>query len=422
MPDELEYLTFRGMKLVSFKKKENGEIIGTGILNPLLEKLRIIPMLYLQANFYKKYDNIGKWRGKRVANTFAPPVGSRPQFRALKGLIKSHICPIPYPVAMTFAVTYKCQCNCVHCSAGRHLKEGVPELSTEEAKQLIDDSQKLGVTIIAFTGGEPLTREDIYELIAHVDQRKAMPIMFTNGLLLNDENVERLAKAGMYSVFVSLDSPIPQEHDARRKMPGIFENAINGIKKLKEKGILVGISSYAIRSATEQKMYRKMYKLAQELGVQNYILFDGVPTGNMLKDTSEMLTPDQRDEIYRYSAEIFEKKMVPPLSSQSWQNSVEGNFAGIGCLAGNIQYYVSAYGEVAPCDFTPLSFGNIRKEPLKNIWVRMVKHPAYSHRSHFCRMQNPQFRQHYIDPIPDDAKLPYNISKLPRVDYTRKSA
>lgn len=417
MPYELDYLTFRGKKLISFRKKENGEIIGTGILNPLLEKFRLIPMLFLQANFYQKYDNLGTWKGKRVANTFAPPVGSRPQFRALKGLIKSHINKIPFPIAMTFAVTYQCQCNCVHCSAGKHQKESIPELTTEEAKQLIDDAQKLGVTIIAFTGGEPLLREDIYELIAHVDQRKAMPIMFTNGLLLNDENVERLAQAEMYSVFVSLDSPIPEEHDALRNMPGIFEKATNGIKKLKEKGILVGISSYAIRSATEKQMYKKMYKLSQELGVQNYMLFDGVPTGNMLKDTSEMLTPEQRDEIYQYSSKIFEKKIVPPLSSQSWQNSVEGNFAGIGCLAGNIQYYVSAYGDVAPCDFTPISFGNIRNEPLKNIWVRIVDHPAFKHRSHYCRMQNPKFRQYYIDPIPDDAKLPYSISKLPRVDY-----
>ncbi len=419
MPSELEYLTFRDIKLISFKKKANGEIIGTGILNPLLEKFRLLPMLFLQANFYRKYDNLGTWKGKRVANTFAPPVGSRPQFRALKGLIKSHLCPHPFPVAMTFAITYRCQCKCVHCSAGRHAKKGNSELSTEEAKQLIDDSQKLGVTIIAFTGGEPLVREDIYELIAHVDQQKAMPIMFTNGLLLNDENVERLFQAGMYSVFVSLDSPFPEEHDALRKMPGIFAKATDGINKLKQKGILVGISSYATRSATENKMYKKMYKLAQDLGVQNYILFDGVPTGNMLKDTSEMLTPDQREEIYQYSSKLFEKKMIPPLSSQSWQNSVEGNFAGIGCLAANIQYYVSAYGEVTPCDFTPLSFGNIRNEPLKNIWSRMVNHPAYCHRSHFCRMQNPQFRKCYIDPIPNDAKLPYSISKLPQVDYTR---
>jgi MoaA/NifB/PqqE/SkfB family radical SAM enzyme len=93
--------------------------------------------------------------------------------------------------------------------------------------------------------------------------------------------------------------------------------------------------------------------------------------------------------------------------------------SGIGCLAGNIQYYVSAYGDVAPCDFAPLSFGNIRDEPLKKIWKKLVKHPAYDHRSQFCRMQHPDFRRFYIDPIPDDAPLPYPIDKLSSVDYRK---
>jgi len=406
-----------GRNLISFKMLDDGEIIGTGILNPLLKKLRLFAMLYLQAGFYQNYNTLGRWKGKLVANTFAPPVGSRPQIRALIGLIKSHLLKTSTPLAMTFAVTYNCQCKCVHCSAGKHLRNDAEELTTEEAKKLIDDSQKLGVSIIAFTGGEPLLREDLFELISYVNQRKALPIMFTNGQFLTDENVDKLANAGLYSLFVSLDSPFPEEHDSLRRMPGIFESAVRGLKRMKSKGVFVGISSYAIRSATEKGMYKKMHRLGQELGVHNIILFDGVPTGNMLKDTSEVLTWDQREEIREFSSNIFKNKIIPPLSSQSWQNSIEANLAGIGCLAGNIQYYVSAYGDVTPCDFAPLSFGNIRTEPLKKIWRKMVHHPGYNHRSSFCRMQNDNFRRYYIDPIPDDATLPYNIYKLPQVDY-----
>ncbi|MFX1447914.1 MAG: radical SAM/SPASM domain-containing protein [Promethearchaeota archaeon] len=417
MEKEQVYLKISNTKLISFKKLDNGKIIGTGILNPLLEKLRLFVMLYLQSNFYRNYNNLGRWKGKLVPNTFAPPVGSRPQFRALKGLIKSHLLPRPTPIAMTLAVTYRCMANCVHCSAGKHFKEGMKELSTEEAKKLIDDAQKLGVSIIAFTGGEPLLREDLFELISHVDQHKAMPIMFTNGFLLTDENIQKLVDAGLYSIFVSLDSPIPEEHNKLRGVPELFETAVNGVKKLKSKGVLVGISSYATRSATEKGMYKKLHELGKKLGVHNIIYFDGVPTGNMLKDTSEILTQEQREEIYAYSSKVFKEKVVPPLSSQSWQNSVEGNLSGIGCLAANIQFYASAYGDIAPCDFTPISFGNIRKTPLKKIWSTMVSHPAYKHRSSFCRMQSPDFRRYYIDPIPDDAKLPYPIEKLPYVDY-----
>lgn len=81
--------------------------------------------------------SVANWRGKRVANPFAPPVGSYAQFRALKALVKSHLLGRPYPLAVTFAVTYRCQLNCCHCSAARHLREDTAELSTEEAKGLL---------------------------------------------------------------------------------------------------------------------------------------------------------------------------------------------------------------------------------------------------------------------------------------------
>jgi MoaA/NifB/PqqE/SkfB family radical SAM enzyme len=413
------YWKLFGLKLIGYKRLADGQIIGTGLLNPIVHKFRLFMMLVLQARFYKQYEHLGTWKGKRVANSFAPPVGSRPQFRALKGLIKTHLNGRAYPVAFTFAVTYRCQCKCTHCSAGNHLRNDMPELSTKEAKQLIDDSQDLGVTIIAFTGGEPLLREDIYELISHVNQNKAMPILFTNGFLLTDENVEKLADAGLYSLFVSLDSPDLQEHDRMRGLPGLSEVAIQGMKKMKSKGIFVGISSYASRTETHMGAYKRMHQLAIELRLDNLLLFDCVPTGKLLKDTSEMLTREQREEIYKYSAEVFNNRTTPPISSQAWQNSLEAYLAGIGCLAGNIQYYVSAYGDVAPCDFAPLSFGNIRSEPLKAIWKKIVTHPAYNHRVQFCRMQHQRFRHFYIDPIPDGAILPYPIEKLPRIDYLR---
>lgn len=416
---ERVYWKLFGLKLIAYKRLADGQIIDTGLLNPIINRFRLFTMLFLQARFYKQYENLGTWKGKQVANSFAPPVGSRPQFRALKGLVKTFLYGRAFPVAMTLAVTYRCQCKCSHCSAGDHLRNDIQELSTEEAKKIIDDGQDLGITILAFTGGEPLLREDIYELISYVDQNKTMPILFTNGLLLTDENVEKLADAGLYSLFVSLDSPDFQEHDRLRGMDGLFETALQGMKKMKSKGVFVGISSYATRTGTHRGLYKKMHQLAMDLGVHNLLLFDCVPTGRLLKDTSEVLLREQREEIYEYSANVFKNRIIPPVSSQSWQNSLEAYMAGIGCLAGNIQYYVSAYGDVTPCDFAPLSFGNIRREPLKSIWKKMVDHPAYNHKAQFCRMQHHKFRHCYIDPIPDGATLPYPIEKLPRIDYLR---
>ncbi|MFX1554268.1 MAG: radical SAM protein, partial [Promethearchaeota archaeon] len=312
METEQVFLKLFGRNLISYKKLENGQVVGSGILNPILDRLsiyRLIFMILLQANFYKNME-VGRWKGKVVTNTFAPPVGSRPMIRALKGLAKSQLMPYPLPIAMTFAVTYRCQCKCVHCSAGRHLRKDRKELSTEEAKNLIDQAQKIGVTIIAFTGGEPLLREDLFELISYVNKKKALPVMFTNGQFLTEENVNKLSEAGLYSVFLSIDSPYAEEHDKLRGMPGLFETAIEGIKRVQSKGIFGGFSGYATRSGTERGLYKKLHKLASDLGLKNIIYFDCVPTGNLLHDTSEMLTFKLREELHQYSAKAFRKKVV----------------------------------------------------------------------------------------------------------------
>jgi len=408
-----------GKKLISYKKLDDGTVVGSGFLNPLVDRFRLITMFIAQAKFYKNYD-LGQWHGKRVANTFAPPVGSRAMFRAMKNVLRGRILRHARPIAMTFAVTYNCQCNCIHCSAGKHYREEVPELTTKEAKKLIADSQNLGISVLAFTGGEPLLRKDIFDLITYVNKKKSIPIIFTNGQLLNEENVNKLADAGLFCLYVSIDSPNPDEHNKLRGMPGLFDIALNGIRLAKEKGMFVGLSSYATQSTTKEGKYKEIYILAKELGLHNVMLFDAVPTGIILKDTSEVLKMEQREEIRQYSEYIRQNQIVPPLSAQSWQNSIESYLGGIGCLAAYIQYYVSAYGEVTPCDFTPISFGNIRDAPLKKIWKRMIHHPAYKHRSSFCRMQNEKFRKLYINPIPDDAFLPYPIDKLPNLDYRKK--
>lgn len=198
-----------------------------------------------------------------------------------------------------------------------------------------------------------------------MNQKKTVPILFTNGLLLTQDTVDKLAKAGLYSLFVSIDNPIPAEHDKLRVVNGLFEVAIEGVKRAKEKGMFVGLSSYATQSSTKAGMYKKIHELAQNLGLHNVMLFDNTPPGNLLKDNSEILTWEQQEEIREYSIKIHGCKSIPPLSSQSWQNSIESYLGGVGCLAAHIQYYISAYGEVTPCDFTPLSFGNIRDIPLK---------------------------------------------------------
>jgi len=415
--EEKVLLRALGAKLVSFRKRPDGEMEGTGLLNPLLRAVDIVPTMAFQVYLYRRYRNLARWRGKNVSNTMAPPDMSGPQARTLWSILRSRLIGSFRPLAINFAVTRACPLSCPHCSADPYRGSGRPELTTEEAKRVIDEALAMGTSIVGFTGGEPLCRKDIFELIGHVDKKKAVTFLFTNGLLLDDERIRALAAADLYCAYISVDSPDPDEHDRRRGVPGLFARNAAAVAKLKENDILAAAASFATRSGTARGEYRRLHAAARDLGFHNLLMLDFIPTGRALRETEEMLTPDQHEEIYAYSLEIFRGRSVPPLSAQAWQNSIMGYLAGIGCFAGNREMYISASGDVTPCDFTPLSFGNVREEPLSRIWRKMRAHPSYKNRSMGCKMQNPFFRKAFIDAIPDGAELPYPIDRLPSVDY-----
>jgi hypothetical protein len=108
-----------------------------------------------------------------------------------------------------------------------------------------------------------------------------------------------------------------------------------------------------------------------------------------------------------WSAKPGHFKVTP----QALVNSPEG----AGCFAGYHQFYMTAHGDVCPCDFTPLTFGNVREDSLQAIWARMTSHPAYCHREGRCRMQNREFRKRYITTIPKDAPTPYRMGERPKI-------
>jgi len=282
-----------------------------------------------------------------------------------------------------------------------------PELATDQFNKAIDQAITLGVVNVTLSGGEPLMRPDIYEICAHVNPEKACCVMFTNGELLSEENVDRLAGANVYSVMVSLDSPVPAEHDELRGRPGMFEKAVAGIRRLLETDILVGISTYATHENLADGRLEQMMELGRELGVHEVTIFDAVPTGKYLRKTDCMLTPQEREHIRQLTIRWRKDSRYPGVISMAWVNSPQGS----GCFAANEQFYMTASGDIGPCDFTPFTFGNIIEEPLSVIWRRMISHPAYSKPHGTCRMQDPAFRRQYIDPIPEEASIPIELYK-----------
>ncbi|WP_148689077.1 radical SAM protein [Methanopyrus sp. SNP6] len=340
-----------------------------------------------------------------VFSLYLPPFPSRAFTRVLRARLKSEVLGRRVPEAVTMAVTRKCPCNCVHCSADRRKPT---ELSTEDWQRAIQDALDLGTYNVTFTGGDPLFREDLPELIRAVDGNRAVATAFTSGYTLEDR-VEELKEAGLYAIHVSIDSPDPEEHDELRGVPGLFERCISGIKAALDVGLLVGVSTYATQETVETGKVEDVVRLAADLGAHEVTIFDAVPTGRLLHEESVMLSDEHREDLINLHLKWNrEKRSGPRVSTMSYVNSEHG----AGCFAGYVQCHVTNDGEVTPCDFTPISFGNIREDGLKAAWKRITSHPEWGRWRPHCRMQDPEVRRRYIRKIPPDATLPVRIDEL----------
>jgi len=136
--------------------------------------------------------------------------------------------------------TRRCNLGCAHCYAASTQQPQADELTTDEAQRLIDDLAAFGVTVLLFSGGEPLLREDIFELIEYARRSGIRAVLSTNGTLLTRRTAERLAKVGLNYCGVSLDGPA-DINDAFRGSPGAFAKALEGIRNCRNLGLKVGL-------------------------------------------------------------------------------------------------------------------------------------------------------------------------------------
>jgi len=174
----------------------------------------------------------------------------------------------------------------------------------------------------------------------------------------------------VFGVFVSLDHADPELHDSHRQRPGLAEKAYRGLRLCQDAGILTGISTYATKEKIRNGELDAMMDLARSLGVLEVFLFDVIPTGRLSAQHECMLSDEDARHIVDFRAKYTQKPDYPRIIHQTMFSSIAYPCVAEGCPAGTVQVHLRANGDVCPCDFTPYSFGNIRKQPLKEIWSR----------------------------------------------------
>ena len=325
----------------------------------------------------------------------------------------------PWPRLVFWETTAACNLRCSHCRRTDVEDEVSPDdLSTEEAKSLIDELADWGRTILVLSGGEPLLRPDIFELMSYAEGKGLIVALATNGTLIDGPMAERIREGGAHRVSISLDGADEATHDAFRRLPGSFRSALAGINALRAEDVPVQINVTVAKHNAHQ--LDAMVSLAKELGAVALHLFLLVPVGcgveiaeeqtlqadayeetlNWLYDT-ERREPDlqlratcaphyfrvvQQRQATAASREPQPASITRPghPGMQGGHPTAHGGHPGApplggqergalhtatrGCLAGVGVCFVSHSGKVYGCGYMPIEAGDLRRTSLAETW------------------------------------------------------
>jgi MoaA/NifB/PqqE/SkfB family radical SAM enzyme len=373
---------------------ENGKVqlIPQGTLSQVARPIiKRINKIFLEEKPISVEDQI-------IFSSWAPPVPSTAFDRLISALIAA-VMKKRVPDQASIGITMRCPNNCIHCGAADIIAG--PEPTLDEVNRIIDESIELGTYLISFDGGEPMLRSDLADMVRHVDKSKAIAISFTSGYGLSAEKAKELKNAGLYAVLISLDSPDPKEHDRIRGRTGCYEDVMNGISNSLDAGLLTGL--FVVITPDNIDDLEEFYNLAQDKGIHEISLYEIVAVGRWLDHESETINSNDVARLARFQQEKNKLKDGPRVIAFPY-------FMGpdmFGCFAGKRWVHITSGGDVLPCAYTPLSFGNVRNEPLKDIWKRIGKEPVYKKSAPSCLMRDPGFRAKYIHTIPKDARMPF---------------
>ncbi len=321
----------------------------------------------LALNYVSKESKLTRMGNKIFSNTFTPYFPSQAYDRFLKGVI-SVASGRPLPVITNFAITPQCPCNCWHCSFSDRSKKDV--LSLEHLKAAISEVQDMGSCVIGLTGGEPLMRNDLEDIIACIDSR-SMPVIFTTGYKLTIERVRRLKEAGLEIPVISLDHYQAEVHDRGRRKEGMFEYALNAIRMFQEQGFYVAVSFVPDRKLVDNKEeIFKVIDFFHDLGINDMRLTSPILSGKLTARPEEMLSPENVKTIFEIQKKCTKTSGYPGVFAYDFFESEKY----YGCGAGYNYMFIDSQGNLCPCDFTMMSFGNILEKPIREIWEETSRH------------------------------------------------
>lgn len=320
-------------------------------------------------------ERIVPFEDKYVVSSFFPPMPSRAFMTFLAGA-KQKDKPFASlaeggrsaPLSTHVCITTRCQYRCEHC--GATTPDKCSELTLQQWQKVFADLQDLGVAYLGISGGEPLLRRDLEDILASIDDRSTT-LLFTNGRALTPERARSLKQAGLFYLAVSLDSPDAAEHNRFRRNPRAFDHALTAIRNSADAGLYTMVSAVVLKRLLTRENLLQLFKTAGDQGAQEIRIHQPVPSGELAdpaEHTDIFYTPDDIRMLYDLQFEVNETRPeLPKVSSFTYTEGPEK----FGCGAGVMHSYISSTGELWPCDFVPASFGNVLETPVAELYRQM---------------------------------------------------
>lgn len=303
------------------------------------------------------------------------------------------------PFTIAWEVTRACAYACVHCRADAQSQRDPRELTTLEAFTLIDRLADFGNNpILIFTGGDPMMRRDLTELIAYASQRGLRcSLTPTATALPTTKRLEQVRDAGIRRIALSLDAPDPVVHDTFRKVPGSWQRTMDILHRAHDVGLSVQINTTVAKHNVE--ILPEMVPFIQEVRAVQWSVFFLVPTGRAMLE--QMISAEQHEKIFNWlfdlaqdapydikgtAAPMYRRVAIERKKNEAGDQPVTFQGAGFqyadgldrptrGVNDGNGFLFISHIGEIQPSGFLPLTAGDVRKHDIVEVYRH---HPLFT--------------------------------------------
>jgi heme b synthase len=284
------------------------------------------------------------------------------------------------PRLIAWEITRRCALHCKHCRASAQSGPYQGELSLEEIRQVLRSIARHYTPIIILTGGEPLMRPDLFDIIDEVVRLGLRPVLATCGGLLTPEMARRLVSAGIQRISVSIDGPDAHSHDDFRGAPGAFDAAMGALAAAREAGLEFQINTTVTRRNVAA--LEDILNLAVKQGAAAFHPFLLVPTGRGRDLTGDLLDAAEYEKVLNRVYDLRASTPIPfkPTCAPHYyriyrQREAEAgrpvtpqthglDAMSKGCMGGTSFAFISHTGKVQICGFLEEEAGNLRESGL----------------------------------------------------------